>query len=146
VREGWEGDLLTCEEALIDSLPCYSLPRCDSCRDLTASSICFLIWMHSSVLVAILAGPSFLIGLPRRKAIVTLIISSTDLGMLSFSLLIKSGLVMPCMNPDIRMHSGASLTCILFALNHSMKASVHSPSILFNVMNFYGVLDVFILL
>ncbi|GJX81216.1 hypothetical protein Tco_0329365 [Tanacetum coccineum] len=66
---------------------------------------------------------------PLRKAVVTLIISSTDFGMLLFSFLIRSGLVIPCMNPYILMHSGAPLTCILSALNLSMKASVDSPSL-----------------
>ncbi|GKD08245.1 hypothetical protein Tco_1187930 [Tanacetum coccineum] len=65
---------------------------------------------------------------PLRKVVVTLIISSTDLGMLSFSLLINSRLVMPCMNLDILMHSGASFTCMLSALKPSMKAFVDYPS------------------
>ncbi|GKB14246.1 hypothetical protein Tco_0848169 [Tanacetum coccineum] len=64
---------------------------------------------------------------PIRKVVVTLIISSTDIGMLSFNFLIQSGLVILCMNPDILMHSGAPLTCMLSALNLSMKASVGSP-------------------
>nr|GEZ36127.1 reverse transcriptase domain-containing protein [Tanacetum cinerariifolium] len=64
-----------------------------------------------------------------RNVVVTLIISSTDFGMLSFNHLIKSGLVMPCMNPDTLMHFEAPLTCMLTALKHSMKASVDSPSI-----------------
>ncbi|GJT33616.1 hypothetical protein Tco_0924035 [Tanacetum coccineum] len=66
---------------------------------------------------------------PLRKAVVTLIISSTDFGMLSFCFLIKSGLVIPCMNPDILMHFGAPLTCMLSALNLFMKTSVGSPSL-----------------
>ncbi|GJZ89041.1 hypothetical protein Tco_0660823, partial [Tanacetum coccineum] len=47
---------------------------------------------------------------PLRKSVVTLIISSTDFDMLSFNFFIRSGLVIPCMNPDIFMHSGAPLT------------------------------------
>ncbi|GJX13810.1 hypothetical protein Tco_0205568 [Tanacetum coccineum] len=66
---------------------------------------------------------------PQRKAVVILIISSVDLGMLSFNLLIKSGLVTPCINPEILMHSGAPLTCMLSALNRFIKASVDSPSL-----------------
>ncbi|GKF07548.1 hypothetical protein Tco_0041772, partial [Tanacetum coccineum] len=38
--------------------------------------------------------------------------------------LIESGLVMLCMNLDTIMHFGASFTCMLSALKHSMKASV----------------------
>nr|GEZ14426.1 hypothetical protein [Tanacetum cinerariifolium] len=59
---------------------------------------------------------------PMRKAVVTLIISSTDFRMLSFSRLIKSALVMACMNSDTLMHSGTPLTHMLSALKRSMKA------------------------
>ncbi|GKC19899.1 hypothetical protein Tco_1022049 [Tanacetum coccineum] len=48
--------------------------------------------------------------------------------MLSFNLLIKSGLVMPCMNPEILMHFETPLSCMLSALNRSMKASIDFPS------------------
>nr|GEY91067.1 hypothetical protein [Tanacetum cinerariifolium] len=44
--------------------------------------------------------------------------------MLSFNHLIKSGLVMPCINADILRHSGAPFTCTLLALKQSMNASV----------------------
>ncbi|GKD67648.1 hypothetical protein Tco_1321738 [Tanacetum coccineum] len=43
--------------------------------------------------------------------------------------LIKSGLVMPCMNPDTLIHSGALFTYMLLALKRSMKALVDSPSL-----------------
>nr|GEW45145.1 hypothetical protein [Tanacetum cinerariifolium] len=45
------------------------------------------------------------------------------------SLLIKSGLVMPCINPEILMHSGSLLTCMLSALKCSMQASIDSLSL-----------------
>nr|GEU39483.1 hypothetical protein [Tanacetum cinerariifolium] len=46
---------------------------------------------------------------PRLKAVVVFIMSFMDLGM-------------SCMNQEILMHSGAPLTCMLSALNHSMTA------------------------
>nr|GEW65652.1 hypothetical protein [Tanacetum cinerariifolium] len=57
-----------------------------------------------------------------------LIISSTDFGILSLIRLIKSALVMPHMNPDILMHSGAPLTCMISALKSFMNAFADSPS------------------
>ncbi|GKE60844.1 hypothetical protein Tco_1511211 [Tanacetum coccineum] len=56
---------------------------------------------------------------PLRKAVVTLIILSIDFGMLSSSHLIKSGLVMPCMNLDTLMHFRAPLTCMISSLKLS---------------------------
>nr|GEW99231.1 hypothetical protein [Tanacetum cinerariifolium] len=66
---------------------------------------------------------------PLRNAVVTLIISSTDFRMLSCRRLISSGFVIPCMNPNILMHSGAPLTCLLSALNLYTKSSVDSSSL-----------------
>ncbi|GJY29063.1 putative reverse transcriptase domain-containing protein [Tanacetum coccineum] len=64
-----------------------------------------------------------------RNSMVTLIISSTNFRMLSFSRLIRSGLVMPCINPDTSMHFGTPLTCMLLALKRFMNAFVESPSL-----------------
>nr|GEZ28909.1 hypothetical protein [Tanacetum cinerariifolium] len=44
---------------------------------------------------------------PPRNVVVTLIISSTDFGILSCQRLINSGLVIPCITPDIFILSGA---------------------------------------
>ncbi|GKB24439.1 putative reverse transcriptase domain-containing protein [Tanacetum coccineum] len=62
-----------------------------------------------------------------RNAMVTLIISSTNFRMLSFSHLIRSELVMPCINPDTPMHFGAPFTYMLLALKRSMYAFVEPP-------------------
>nr|GEW75103.1 hypothetical protein [Tanacetum cinerariifolium] len=66
---------------------------------------------------------------PLRKAMVALIMSSTDLGMLSFIRLLGLGLVIPCMNLDILRHFGAPFTCKLSALKRSMNVSVGSTSL-----------------
>nr|GEU60944.1 ribonuclease H-like domain-containing protein [Tanacetum cinerariifolium] len=66
---------------------------------------------------------------PLRKAVITLIISSMVLGMLSFNLLIRSGLVMLCIKPKMRMHLRGPLTCMLSVLKRFMKAFVGSPSL-----------------
>nr|GEY54589.1 F-box domain, leucine-rich repeat domain, L domain-like protein [Tanacetum cinerariifolium] len=64
---------------------------------------------------------------PLRNAVVTLIISSIDLGILSCSRLIISGFLISCINPEIFMHSGASLTSLHSSLylltNSSMDSS-----------------------
>ncbi|GJR74153.1 hypothetical protein Tco_0086518 [Tanacetum coccineum] len=91
-------------------LPCHSLPR--------ISSGVFVRGVNRSC---------------RRPALYWLLksgrLSKLDLGMLSFSFLIRSGLVMSCMNPDILMLSGTLLSLSLL-----------------DVMNLYGVLDVLLLL
>ena len=66
---------------------------------------------------------------PQMKDAVIFHISSTVLGVLSFNLLINSGLVIPCMKPEIHMHSGAPFTCMLSALKCSTNATVDSPSL-----------------
>ncbi|GKA59092.1 hypothetical protein Tco_0758405 [Tanacetum coccineum] len=68
---------------------------------------------------------------PRIKAFVTLIISSTVLGMLSLNLLINPGCVIQCMNPEILISSGAPLNIKLSLVKRSMKAYVDSPSLCF---------------
>ncbi|GJV74218.1 hypothetical protein Tco_1139343 [Tanacetum coccineum] len=57
-----------------------------------------------------------------NESFVTLIISSTILGILSLSLLINHGRVIPCMNPKILMSSGAPLYIKLLLVKRSMKA------------------------
>ncbi|GJX93763.1 hypothetical protein Tco_0348349 [Tanacetum coccineum] len=56
--------------------------------------------------------------------------------MLSFSYLIKSGLVISFMNLDTLKHFVAPLTCKLLALKRSMNASLDSP---FYAMKFYAI-------
>ncbi|GJZ64627.1 hypothetical protein Tco_0621048 [Tanacetum coccineum] len=74
------------------------------------------------------------------KAVITLIISSTDFGILSFNRLIKSGLVMSCMNPEF--------WCSFHVHAFSFEALYESFYLLlfslFYVVNLYGVFDVFL--
>ncbi|GJV30864.1 hypothetical protein Tco_1391264 [Tanacetum coccineum] len=53
---------------------------------------------------------------PCRKDVVILYISSIDLGILSYRRLINPGWVIPCINPEILMHSGAPSTSRTSAL------------------------------
>ncbi|GJZ95989.1 hypothetical protein Tco_0668323 [Tanacetum coccineum] len=65
--------------------------------------------------------------------VVILYISSIDLGILSYRRLINPGWVIPCINPEILMHSGAPSTSRTSALYLSMKSSVDSPSLCIDV-------------
>ncbi|GKC46395.1 hypothetical protein Tco_1064117 [Tanacetum coccineum] len=60
---------------------------------------------------------------------VILIILSTVFGILSCRRLISSGFVIPCMNPEILMISGAPFTSLLSTLNLRTKSSVDSLSL-----------------
>ncbi|GKA22781.1 hypothetical protein Tco_0708743 [Tanacetum coccineum] len=65
---------------------------------------------------------------PLRNVVVTLIISSTDFGILSCRRLINSGMVIPCINPEIFMHSGAPFTFLQSSLYLCINSSVDSIS------------------
>ncbi|GJZ30989.1 hypothetical protein Tco_0576036 [Tanacetum coccineum] len=83
--------------------PCFiSLTKCDSCPDLT-SAVFYpcqsLRWSALDVL--------WPFSLRETTELVFCSDLLSKLGMLSFNFLIKSGLVIPCMNPDILMHSDA---------------------------------------
>ncbi|GJW44138.1 hypothetical protein Tco_0072937 [Tanacetum coccineum] len=65
---------------------------------------------------------------PCKKDVVILYISSIDLGILSYRRLINPGWVIPCINPEILMHSGDPSTSRTSALYLSMKSSVDSWS------------------
>nr|GEU93766.1 hypothetical protein [Tanacetum cinerariifolium] len=65
---------------------------------------------------------------PMRKDAVTLIISSTVFGILSWRRLMSLGFVIPCTNLEILMHYGAPLTSLLSSLYLLMKSSVDFPS------------------
>ncbi|GJZ48211.1 hypothetical protein Tco_0602043, partial [Tanacetum coccineum] len=95
--------------------------RLDPCwfrKSLFLSKFCFLLCLccfhtRSAFFRAWLEAATS----PRRNAVVTLIISSTDFGTLSCKCLMSLGLVIPCMNTDILMHFRTPLTCLLSALN-----------------------------
>nr|GEY01477.1 hypothetical protein [Tanacetum cinerariifolium] len=93
-------------EALSDSLSCYSLPWLDH-EDYKS----FFLLGVFPFLAAFECSPLLL---PCFSTLIRR--------------LIKSGLVMPCMNPDTLMHSGAPLMYMLSALKRVMNASMGSPS------------------
>ncbi|GJZ66317.1 hypothetical protein Tco_0623013 [Tanacetum coccineum] len=66
----------------------------------------------------------------QEKDVATLYISSIDLGIFSYKRLINSGWVIPCMNPEIFMHSGAPSTSRTSALYLSIVLHGFSISLL----------------
>nr|GEY06102.1 hypothetical protein [Tanacetum cinerariifolium] len=73
----------------------------------------------------------------RSVTVVTLIISSTDFGILSCRRLISSGLVIPCINPDIFMHSEAPFTSLHSSLYLRTNSFVDSLSFCWSVLLHY---------
>ncbi|GJU20529.1 hypothetical protein Tco_1153871 [Tanacetum coccineum] len=83
---------------------------------------------------------------PRRNAVVTLIISSSDFGMLSCRRLMSLGLVIPCMNPKILMHSGGPFNMPTLSFKSLHEIFCGLPFSMLDAMNLYWILDALLLL
>nr|GEV04352.1 transposase (putative), gypsy type [Tanacetum cinerariifolium] len=133
--------------------------------------LCTFTSLFCSLLLESRLFPALLRGYlcsPRRKAVVKPIISSTDLGMFSFSLFNSEWLerVVHCItrsmmsvfnvsnhDPEILMHKSrdshafwSPVDMHAFCFEPLHEGFRRFPLLLFDVVNFYGVLDVFLLL
>ncbi|GJT14010.1 hypothetical protein Tco_0861052 [Tanacetum coccineum] len=108
----WDGDLEDHDvhpsgSGTSEDAPPSTYTLCTKCPPISTSMIIELS-VPSSALSGgrtLLSRRDALATSPCRKDVVILYISSTDLGILSYRRLINPGCVIPCINPEILMHS-----------------------------------------